>query len=160
MSARYVSILTVVLLSVISTVALASDEGIAGSDTTQEIEFTDVRQQALQFIHYNNSISLTKQQEAVKREALTAIPAPCCSQYTAHTCCCPCNMAKTIWGLTNFLIAEQGYTADQVRETVSKWIQFINPSGFSGDACFTGGCNKAFKNNGCGGMDESRLVWR
>lgn len=160
MSARYAWVLTTVFLSIISTAALAPAEGIAASGTTQEMEFTDVRQQALQFIDYNNSISLTKQQEAVKREALTAIPAPCCSQYTAHTCCCPCNMAKTIWGLTNFLIAEQGYSADQVREKVTEWIQFINPSGFSGDACFTGRCDKPFNDNGCGGMDESKVIWR
>jgi hypothetical protein len=69
-------------------------------------------------------------------------------------------MAKTIWGLSSYLIAEQGYSADQVSEAVAEWIQFINPGGFSGDACFTGGCIRPFNKNGCGGMEESRVVWR
>ena len=58
---------------------------------------------------------MTPEQEAIKKTALTKIPAPCCSDNTAYTCCCPCNMAKTWWGLANHLIANEGYGAEQVQ---------------------------------------------
>lgn len=34
------------------------------------------------------------------------------------------------------------------------WIRCVNPKGFSGDACFTGGCTRPFAQNGCGGMND------
>ncbi len=123
------------------------------------IEFTDVRKQALEFIAYNDSIQLTPEQEAVKKKALAAIPAPCCKDNSAYTCCCPCNMAKSWWGLANYLIAEEGQDADQVRATVEEWIEFIGPEGFSGNACYTGGCMRPFHQNGCGGMQHSHVVF-
>jgi len=122
-------------------------------------EFTDVRTDTARFIEYNNSIELTPEQEAIKKEALTRIPAPCCSDNTAYTCCCPCNMAKSWWGLTNHLIVDEGYGADEVQAAVEKWIDFINPNGFSGRSCYIGGCSKPFHKNGCGGMNEKELVF-
>lgn len=123
------------------------------------IEFTDVREQTKEFIGYNDSIQLTPEQEAIKKQALTAIPAPCCSDNSAYTCCCPCNMAKTWWGLANYLIAREGYDADQVRAAVEEWIEFIGPEGFSGNACYTGGCMRPFHRNGCGGMHQGNVVF-
>lgn len=122
------------------------------------VELTDAHAQAEEFIGYYESIELTDEQEAVKREALSAIPAPCCSDNSAYTCCCPCNMAKSNWGLAAWLITEHGYDATQVRESVQEWIGFINPDGFSGDVCYSpGGCARGFAENGCGGMRSSQL---
>jgi hypothetical protein len=135
------------------TPSLAGGEELA----TSKMQFHDVRQQTHAFHAYNRSITLTAKQRAVMHEALSGLPAPCCADKTAATCCCPCNMAKSWWGLSKYLIAERGYESDQVREVVADWIQFINPDGFTGDACYTGGCNRPFHKNGCGGMDERRV---
>lgn len=124
-----------------------------------DLEFTDVKAQSAQFIQYYREIQLTPEQEAVKKEALTALPAPCCSDNTAYTCCCPCNMSLTIWGLSHYLITEKGYGADALKAKVKEWISFINPEGFSGDVCYTGGCNRPFKENGCGGMRPGHVTW-
>lgn len=125
-----------------------------------KLEFKDVRRQTAEFMRYNKQITLTPEQEAIHREALTGLEAPCCSDKTAYTCCCPCNMARAWWGLSKHLITERGHDAEQVRSAVAEWFKFINPTGYTGDACYTGGgCNRAFANNGCGGMVESRVIW-
>ena len=95
----------------------------------------------------------------VKRRALSRIKAPCCSDNSAYTCCCPCNMAKTWWGLAHHLIADEGLGAQEVGAAVESWIDFIGPQGFSGNACYTGGCPRPFHRNGCGGMDHNRVVF-
>lgn len=140
-------------------VALGSLLGDKGTAVASPIEFTDVREQAKEFIGYYNSIQLTPEQQLVKRQALSRIPAPCCSDNSAYTCCCPCNMAKTWWGLTHHLIVNEGYDAEQVQAAVERWIDFINPQGFSGKACYTGGCPHPFNRDGCGGMSESEIVF-
>jgi len=132
----------------------AGDAAVASA-----IEFTDVKVQSRQFMEYYHSIELDAAQEAVKQEALSGLPAPCCSDRSAYTCCCQCNMAKTWWGLSHHLIAEEGLGAEDVRAAVSEWFEFINPSGFSGNACYTGGCSRPFHRNGCGGMDASNVVF-
>lgn len=111
-----------------------------------------------QLLAYNDSIRLTAEQEAVRREALEALPAPCCARFTAATCCCECNMARATWGLAKHLIADQGYDAERVRKEVAAWHAEINPDGFTGEACFNGGCGRAFADDGCGGMDRHKLV--
>ena len=121
------------------------------------IEFYDAHSQAKEFIAYSNSIALTPEQEKTKSEALSAIPAPCCSNYSISTCCCPCNLAKSAWGLSNFLLAERNYNANQVKEAVSEWIHFTNKDGYAGNACYKGRCNLPFGEDGCGGMDERRI---
>lgn len=132
----------------------------AGAEpSAKQVEFTDVAKQTREFIGYYHSLALTPEQEAIKKQALSGIAAPCCSDNTAYTCCCPCNMAKSNWGLSHYLIAELGYDAEQVRTTVSNWIRFINPEGFSGRACYSGGCMRAFEHDGCGGMDESKPIF-
>ncbi len=114
--------------------------------------------QAATFISYNNSIALTSAQQKTMDEALSSIPAPCCAKYSMATCCCPCNLAKAAWGLSKYLIAEQHYGAPEVKKAVDEWLHVTNPAGYTGDACFTGGCNRSFANNGCGGMDERKLI--
>jgi len=85
--------------------------------------------------------------------------APCCKDYPLATCCCPCNLAKSAWGLANYMVARKGASAEQVKKTVGDWFAFVNPGGFSGEACDTaGGCARRFAHNGCGGMDEKNLI--
>ena len=147
------------IVVVVGAALVLAESRVAPESGEPAIEFSEVRRQTLEFIAYDDSITLTPEQEAVKKEALSAIPAPCCSDNTAETCCCPCNMAKSIWGLTKHLIADEGYSAVQVRKAVEGWIEFINPAGFSGDVCYTGGCRRPFHRNGCGGMDKTNVVF-
>ena len=121
------------------------------------VTFTDARRQAAEFISYDRSISLTPEQKQIMDQALSSIPAPCCDQFSIATCCCPCNLAKSTWGLSKFLIAKQQATATQVRAAAAEWLQFTNPGGYTGDACFTKGCNRPFEANGCGGMDDRHI---
>lgn len=116
--------------------------------------FKGDRAETERFLAYERSIQLTPEQEAVRVAALSALPAPCCKQFTAATCCCPCNMARATWGLAKHLITDEGADAERVRTTVAAWHHAINPDGFSGDVCSTGGCGRPFAHNGCGGMGE------
>ena len=134
--------------------------GGAYAASSGEIVFSDVREQTRQFMEWEKTIRLTPQQEALKKEALSAIPAPCCSDNNAYTCCCACNVSRTIWGLTNYLITKQDAGPEQIRAKVTEWVGFVNPQGYkSGDTCYTGGCRRAFKHDGCGGMSASHVVY-
>lgn len=148
----------IVLLTVL--VAALAGGLLTAAATGTGVELTDVETQTRQFIGYYHSIQLTPEQEAIKKEALSALPAPCCSDNNAYTCCCPCNMSKSTWGLSAYLITEQGADAVEVRKAAQEWIAFINPNGFSGDVCYSrGGCMRAFKDNGCGGMSDQQVVF-
>lgn len=132
----------------------------AEAPAPRRIEFTDVPRQTEEFMRYERTITLTPEQERIKRDALSALDAPCCSDETAYTCCCPCNMARAWWGLSNHLIADRGFDTDEVRTAVADWFTAINPDGFTGDACYSpGGCTRPFARNGCGGMQESNVIW-
>lgn len=147
----------VILYGVVRVSGRASvPEGIQ-APAESALRFTDARQQAAEFIAYDSSIALTAEQQKVMDEALSTIPAPCCAQYSIATCCCPCNLAKSTWGLSKFLITKQHASATRVRVAASEWLQFTNPEGYTGDACFTRGCNRAFAKNGCGGMDDRHI---
>jgi hypothetical protein len=148
-----------VLLASILLVLVAIGSSQARNGERDEVEFTDVRKHTKEFIGYFHSIKLTPEQEAVKREALSNLPAVCCSNNSAYTCCCVCNLSRTVWGLSHHLIAERGFDATAVRAAVVKWTSFVSPDGFSGDACFNGGCGRSFANNGCGGMRPNQVVW-
>ena len=140
--------------------ALAGFVFVAAPETSdKKIEFTNVREQTVEFIRYYETIQLTREQEAIKREALSPIPAACCSNNSAYTCCCVCNLSRTVWGLTAYLITEKKATVEEIQDAVAEWIELVNPAGFSGDACFKGGCMRSFEKNGCGGMQASRLIW-
>ena len=123
-----------------------------------KLVFADVAAQSRELIGYYSSIRLTSEQEAIKREVLSAMPAACCKDSNALTCCCTCNLSKTIWGLSNYVLAQHGANADQLRQVVRAWKDYTNPAGYSGDTCQSGGCSRAFDENGCGGMSESNLV--
>lgn len=149
--------LVLALVAVQSSSALEREGPKDDADT--KVEFTDVRKQAEEFIGYYQTIQLTPEQEKIKRVALSNLPAPCCMDNSAYTCCCVCNLARTIWGLSAHLITERGFDADPLRAAVVDWVRFVAPDGYSGDACYRGGCTRSFDKNGCGGMDASRLIW-
>ncbi len=134
--------------------SLASENGQASASLFFE---KDARSLAALYIHYYKTIPLTVVQARIKDEALASIPAPCCSDNSIKTCCCPCNLAKATWGLTHYLIAEKNYKVQQVRQTVLDWIQHTNPKGYSGNACYIGRCAKPFAKNGCGGMNDRHI---
>ena len=122
------------------------------------LDFRDRLAQSREFIGYYHTIELTPEQEAIKKEVLGAMPAACCSGSTGYTCCCPCNLSKTIWGLSNYVIAKHGADAKQLRAAVDTWMGFVNPNGFSGNACYQGGCNGGISGGGCGAMQEDKLT--
>ena len=123
-----------------------------------KLVFNDVAAQSREFLGYYSSIRLNPQQEAIKKEVLEAMPAACCKDSTAYTCCCPCNLSKTVWGLSNYVLTQHRATADELRQVVRAWYDFTNPAGYSGDSCYIGGCARTFDQNGCGGMKESELA--
>jgi hypothetical protein len=126
--------------------------------TRVDVVFSGKRDETERFIAYYQSIRLTPEQERVKVEALASIPAPCCSENPLATCCCPCNMAKAAWGLSAWLISEKSYDVGQVRQAAKDWLAAANPAGFSGDACDSGGCTRPIRENGCGGMDQGKVL--
>ncbi len=134
-----------------------SNDG-AGEPTTSDYEFYSVEEQTPVFISYYNSIKLTSEQEKMKNTALSRMPAPCCTEYSMASCCCPCNFAKSTWGLTAHLIVNEGYNIDQLEDAANKWIAFSYPNGYEGDACFEGRCGVPFEDDGCGGMTEQLII--
>jgi hypothetical protein len=131
----------------------------AASRGNTPIRFFDAASQSAEFIGYSRSIVLTPEQKQIRDKALGAMPAACCDKFSQATCCCPCNLAKTVWGLSNYLIARQNASAAQVQVAARGWLKFVNPTGFSGTVCDSpGGCGKSFGNGGCGGMDERNLL--
>jgi hypothetical protein len=143
---------------VVAAVAVIGGVYLALGTRPDPVEFTDVRAQTAEFMAYYDSIELTAAQKRVFHEALTALPAPCCNDQTAATCCCTCNMARTWWGLSKHLIADRDYDAIETRAAVAEWFTFINPGGFSGSSCYSGGCQRPFRADGCGGMVPAKLV--
>lgn len=134
-------------------------------------EFKGTQEEAQYFMDKNREIVLTPDQEAMFLAALDqkdsqgnpTVPAPCCADKTAATCCCECNLARTIWGLSKSLIVD-GADATEVRMAVLAWTYALNPAGYAGlkrvedSTCYVGGCEKSIKSDGCGGMDEKHLV--
>lgn len=117
-----------------------------------------VRALAARYIAYYKSIPLTPEQEKVKAEALETIPAPCCKDFSIATCCCPCNLAKSVWGLAHYLIAVRGQGAGEVRKAARRWLTAANPAGSAGDACDAGRCALPSHEDGCGGMDDRKVL--
>jgi hypothetical protein len=123
-----------------------------------KIVFRDAKAQAEELIGYYHSIKLTPEQEAIKKAALEPMPAACCRDSSAYTCCCPCNLSKTLWGLSNLAISKYGADSKDVQQVVQSWLRYVNPSsGFSGDSCYRGGCSNPAHRGGCAGMEESKI---
>ena len=148
-------------LTILGCLALAAGSLLAASETETDWtagKYEGSREQTLELMGYYSSIQLTPEQEAVRKEALASMPAPCCNNFSAATCCCECNLSRSIWGLSKLLITEHKADAKQVRKAVEGWIEALNPSGYEGKTCTTGRCNLPFKDGGCGGMQEHRLM--
>jgi hypothetical protein len=136
-------------------------------------------QNTRQFLNWYYSIELSAEEEAIKELALRPLVAPCCDQFPMSTCCCECNLARSVWGLSAYLITEQSYGADQLQEAALQWLHFIRPGyyvasaleqegiapeplGFTKESsCFSGNCELPFESvtpsghlGGCGGMGE------
>lgn len=126
-------------------------------NAADEVVFRDAETQTRQFMEWERTIRLSPEQQQIKKDALSSIPAPCCSDKSAYTCCCPCNMSRGIWGLANHMIAKRNADAAAVRAKTKEWIAFINPNGYDGKACYTGRCARPFRQDGCGGMKASQL---
>ncbi len=138
---------TLLLLAVCALAACSNDP----------VAFSDVKTDTARFMAWEKEIELSPKQEAVKRAALEAIPAACCGDNSAYTCCCPCNLSRSVWGLSQYLVAKENYSATEVREKVSEWIAYVNPNGYSGQACYNGGCARPFSKDGCGGMNPNEV---
>lgn len=153
----YRTSVVLLLLMTISNSGLA----LAAARAAQEkpLVFKNVASQTMEFIAYYHSISLTPEQKKIKEQALGSIPAPCCKDFSALTCCCPCNFAKSLWGLSNYLIAKRGYTVAQLHGAALEWINFTHANGFAGDGCNKDRCGLATSADGCGGMQEQQLVF-
>jgi hypothetical protein len=147
----------------------ASHDGEVGDHATHDhgthqdegdgVTFTGTREETARLIAHYHAIELSPEQERLKTEALEAIPAPCCDDNSLATCCCPCNLAKASWGLAAWLITEQGYGAEEIRQATRDWLAAANPNGFAGNACYTpGGCARPMHQDGCGGMDDRRVL--
>lgn len=147
---RSLPILAVILLGTTTGYLLAG----TGADL---LDFDDREARTADFMRLYEEIELTPAQEAIKKEALEAIPAACCSDNSAYTCCCPCNLSRTVWGLSAWLITERGADAETVRSEVQRWYATVNSGEFPGDTCYTGGCGKPFAAGGCGGMHPSQV---
>jgi len=132
-----------------------------------------------QFIDWYDSIDLSTERLAIRDMALSSQVAPCCDEYPMSTCCCECNLARSVWGLSAYLITEKDYGVSQVEEAALQWLHFIRPDyyvasaleqkgmdpelwGFTTEStCFSGNCNRPFYTEtssghlgGCGGMEE------
>lgn len=150
----------VVGLSVFALVLMIGSQSGAKTKTSQKnLKFTDVKVQTAEFIGYNSSINLTPAQEKLKTDVLSKIPAPCCSEYSIATCCCPCNLAKSVWGLSKYAIVNLNYDAKQLNDAVLEWITFTHKKGHTGDACSKGRCGTSFAEDGCGGMRDTEIVY-
>ncbi|MDC0358828.1 hypothetical protein OAO01_08435, partial [Oligoflexia bacterium] len=84
-------------------------------------KFSGLEHEKQSFISYSDTIKLSTEQEQVKRKALSSISSPCCEKHTAYNCC-GCEVAQSIVGLSNYLIAQHNYNAELVGVTVDRWI--------------------------------------
>ncbi|MEM7350264.1 MAG: hypothetical protein AAF657_05625 [Acidobacteriota bacterium] len=159
MTQRQVAMLLASLVLAVSAGVLwaTAQEPAEGTDWTSG-NYEGTREQTLELMGYYKTIELTAEQEGIRRQALSSMPAPCCNNFSAATCCCECNLSRSIWGLSKLLITRHEADATQVREAVEAWIDALNPSGYAGNTCNTGRCNLPFKKGGCGGMSEHRLI--
>jgi hypothetical protein len=145
------------MLTTLTLLALATGFALA-SETKEALAFTGSREEIERLMGYYEALELTPEQEAVRVAALEPLPAPCCSNFSAATCCCECNLSRATWGLSKYLISTLGYGAEQVWETVQRFHVAVNPDGFPGDTCSTGGCGHPMHADGCGGMSAAHLA--
>jgi len=161
-SGRRHSSLLWIVLGVLAVAVLSASPWLVRARTSPAADPTaaddGLRQRTAELVGYASSIRLTPDQEKVK-DALSAIKAPCGNRNSLAVRCCGCNLFKSIGGLANQMIAREGADAGRVRQAVLDWIARTNPAGYSGAACDRKRCERPFREDGCGGMSEARLVW-
>lgn len=177
-----VSVLTifVVLVGVIGTGQAQETPGVvealraeivpaAGTETSYGIALSLSNTQ--QLIDWFYSIPLLPEEEAIMQQALETIPAPCCDDNSAATCCCECNLARSVWGLSAYLIHEKGCGVEETREAALQWLQFARGDYYIAAAlkvngyfpqdynlttygsCYRGMCEFPLTQGGCAGME-------
>ncbi len=149
----YAMLLLVVGILLSAAVALAGTGEHMHQEKAPKSEMIS-RAEVLKLMEYEKFHDLTPEQEALRVAGLENIKAPCCAEYSAATCCCPCNLAKALWGFTKKMILEDQATAGQIQVEAEAWLANISVEEFTGDACFDGGCGRSMRHNGCGGMQE------
>jgi len=124
-----------------------------------------------QFIDWYYATPLLPEEKEIMQQALETIPAPCCDDNSAATCCCECNLARSVWGLSAYLIHEKGYGIEEVREAARQWLQFARGDYYIAAAlkargyfpqdydlttygsCYRGMCEFPLSQGGCAGME-------
>lgn len=148
----------VTVLAILTLTAVAATSDSKDVDWLQG-RFAGTEAEVRELMGHYAAIQLTPEQEAVRKAALEDLPAFCCNRFSAATCCCECNLSRTLWGLSKYLITKKQATAEQVRAAVIAWTETVNPDGYSGETCFTGGCPRSMKKGGCGGMKADQMVF-
>ncbi len=188
--------LSLVLVTIMTVVGCGNGESVAADETINPAEriwaeiipeegtVTDYDiplspENTQQFIDWYNAIKLTSAQRALRDGALRPLVAPCCDEYPMTTCCCECNLSRSVWGLSAYLITEKEYTVDPLQEAILQWLHFIRPDYYVASAleeegkiprvfglstqssCFTDRCDLPFYSKmeylhlgGCGGMED------
>lgn len=118
----------------------------------------ELRQRTVELIGYATSVRLTPEQEKVKADALSAIPAPCGNRSSLAVRCCGCNLFRNITGLAKHMIAEERADGAARAPGGARLDRPHQPAGYSGAACDSKRCERPFHEDGCGGMNEARLV--
>lgn len=149
---------TACLAALVAVLGAGAEPSADPTDAWLAGEFDGSREEVLSLMAHYQAIQLTPEQEAVRSEALGPVPAFCCKNFSAATCCCECNLSRTLWGLSKVLITQKDADAQQVRAAVTALVEVLNPSGYEGNTCPTGRCNLPFKEGGCGGMNKDRLL--
>lgn len=155
---RIVLLLALSLLLVGGFTFATAEKSAAEKDWTQT-RYDGSEEEVRTLMAFYSSIQLTPEQEQVREAALRDMPAPCCNNFSAATCCCECNLSRSLWGLAKHLIADRGADAKLVRSAVEAWVSALNPAGYEGRTCMTGKCSLPFKAGGCGGMAEDHLIY-
>lgn len=159
------SLLFIGVMTLLAPSASASQRRLQGhapataADKAAPLVFHDVEAQTREFVGYFFNIRLNPEQQALRDRALGELKAVCCDDFAMSSCCCVCNLSRSIWGLSNHLIVDQGYGEKRLQDAVKGWIAFVNPSEFSGQACHVDRCQLPFAKDGCGGMDPKSLVF-
>ncbi len=125
-----------------------------------------------QFIDWYYTITLSPEETEVIQEALLLLPAPCCNDNPMTTCCCECNLARSVWGLSAYLIHDKGFGEEEVQAAALRWLQFargdyyiaraleergISPLQYgltTFGSCYRDMCELPLTKGGCAGMNE------
>ena len=154
-----------------STAETLREQLIPAAETETSYGFALSLSNTQQFIVWYYEIPLLPEEKEVMQQALATIPAPCCDDNSAATCCCECNLARSVWGLSAYLIHEQGYGVEAVREAARQWLQFarsdyyiaagLKARGYFPEdynltiygSCYRGMCEFPLTQGGCAGME-------